>query len=68
MERNRVVILNLPGQWLDGVAYDADEDCRKVWLSLCRPETACQSNRAVMLKVVAHAHTAKNCTCCQESA
>ena len=64
MERNTVVIRHLPEQWLRGVAKDEDEDCRKVWLSLCRPETGCRSGKAVMLKVVAHA--ARNCICFQE--
>ena len=59
-----VVIRHLPEQWLRGVAKDEDEDCRKVWLSLSRPETGCRSGKAVMLKVVAHA--ARNCICFQE--
>ena len=64
MERNMVVIRHLPKQWLRGVAKDEDEDCRKVWLSLSRPETGCRSGKAVMLKVVTHA--ARNCICFQE--
>ena len=66
MDRNRVIIRQLPEHWLDGITHDEDEDYKKVWLSLCRPETACHSNKAVMLKVFAH--TATNCICCQESA
>ena len=36
LERNRVIIRNVPERWLDGIDSDGGEDHRKVWLSLYR--------------------------------